>query len=256
MGAGGGGPRGGAVRGRRRVHGLKSGKMLKEFRGHTSYVNDAIYSADGSQACASCKPDCAFCAHRCPAAVMWCGGLVWRRGRQSGPAGHHRIQRCHSAGVGLQKLRLHHAIQVRRRPPPTTLVCSIEGCIVYDIINAHTASRSAMLASQPRALRRCRNLCRQAVRILRPVPGPAAAQHALLWEGGGEGGGCRDRPRPPQVASGSEQSVSSVHVNPQNAEQVVVCSRAPTAHVMTLQGQVPTPPLPRPKSVCRTHSRS
>lgn len=32
-----------------RVHGLKSGKMLKEFRGHTSYVNDAIYSADGSQ---------------------------------------------------------------------------------------------------------------------------------------------------------------------------------------------------------------
>jgi WD40 repeat protein len=32
-----------------RVHGLKSGKMLKEFRGHTSYVNAAIYSADGSQ---------------------------------------------------------------------------------------------------------------------------------------------------------------------------------------------------------------
>lgn len=32
-----------------RVHGLKSGKMLKEFLGHTSYVNDALYSADGSQ---------------------------------------------------------------------------------------------------------------------------------------------------------------------------------------------------------------
>lgn len=32
-----------------RVHGLKSGKMLKEFRGHTSYVNHAIYSPDGSQ---------------------------------------------------------------------------------------------------------------------------------------------------------------------------------------------------------------
>jgi len=31
------------------VHGLKSGKMLKEFRGHTSYVNYAIYSSDGSQ---------------------------------------------------------------------------------------------------------------------------------------------------------------------------------------------------------------
>ena len=32
-----------------RVHGLKSGKMLKEMRGHTSFVNDAIFSADGSQ---------------------------------------------------------------------------------------------------------------------------------------------------------------------------------------------------------------
>lgn len=32
-----------------RVHGLKSGKMLKEFRGHTSYVNHAIFSGDGSK---------------------------------------------------------------------------------------------------------------------------------------------------------------------------------------------------------------
>ena len=32
-----------------RIHGIKSGKMLKEFRGHTSYVNSAIYSPDGSQ---------------------------------------------------------------------------------------------------------------------------------------------------------------------------------------------------------------
>ena len=32
-----------------RVHGLKSGKMLKELRGHTSFVNDAIFSADNSQ---------------------------------------------------------------------------------------------------------------------------------------------------------------------------------------------------------------
>ena len=34
-----------------RVHGIKSGRLLKEFRGHTSYVNSAIYSADGAQAC-------------------------------------------------------------------------------------------------------------------------------------------------------------------------------------------------------------
>jgi len=30
-----------------RIHGLKSGKALKEFRGHTSYVNGAIYTVDG-----------------------------------------------------------------------------------------------------------------------------------------------------------------------------------------------------------------
>jgi WD40 repeat-containing protein SMU1 len=32
-----------------RIHGLKSGRTLKEFRGHTSYVNCAIYTEDGSQ---------------------------------------------------------------------------------------------------------------------------------------------------------------------------------------------------------------
>ncbi|KAG8050771.1 hypothetical protein GUJ93_ZPchr0009g582 [Zizania palustris] len=32
-----------------RIHGLKSGKILKEFRGHNSYVNYAIFSADGSR---------------------------------------------------------------------------------------------------------------------------------------------------------------------------------------------------------------
>lgn len=32
-----------------RIHGLKSGKTLKEFRGHTSYVNVAMYTKDGGQ---------------------------------------------------------------------------------------------------------------------------------------------------------------------------------------------------------------
>merc|ERR1711972_383444 len=32
-----------------RAHGLKSGKTLKEYRGHTSYVNSATYSKDNSK---------------------------------------------------------------------------------------------------------------------------------------------------------------------------------------------------------------
>jgi WD40 repeat-containing protein SMU1 len=33
-----------------RIHGLKSGKTLKEFRGHSSYVNDCMFTADVSSA--------------------------------------------------------------------------------------------------------------------------------------------------------------------------------------------------------------
>jgi WD40 repeat protein len=32
-----------------RIHGLKSGRTLKEFRGHGAYVNAACYTADGAR---------------------------------------------------------------------------------------------------------------------------------------------------------------------------------------------------------------
>lgn len=38
------------------IHGLKSGKALKEFRGHKSYVNDVTYSADWAKV-VSCSAD-------------------------------------------------------------------------------------------------------------------------------------------------------------------------------------------------------
>ena len=39
-----------------RIHGLKSGKTLKEFRGHNSFVNHAIFSSDNHQII-SCSSD-------------------------------------------------------------------------------------------------------------------------------------------------------------------------------------------------------
>lgn len=32
-----------------RLHGLRSGRMLREFRGHTSFVNSVVYNSDGSR---------------------------------------------------------------------------------------------------------------------------------------------------------------------------------------------------------------
>jgi len=44
--------------------------------------------------------------------------------------------------------------------------------------------------------------------------------------------------RPPQSSETGEQAVNSVHLNPQNVDQIYVCTRAPTIFLMTLQGQV------------------
>jgi WD40 repeat protein len=68
-----------------RVHGLKSGKMLKEFRGHNSYVNYAIFTADGSRVitassdctvkvliAASCIQSSAPIVHQFTAICLYC----------------------------------------------------------------------------------------------------------------------------------------------------------------------------------------
>ncbi|BDA40364.1 WD40 repeat-containing protein SMU1 [Coccomyxa sp. Obi] len=45
--------------------------------------------------------------------------------------------------------------------------------------------------------------------------------------------------RPPQaLAGGGERAVLDVHLNPQNVEHIIVCTRSSTLFIMTLQGQV------------------
>lgn len=44
--------------------------------------------------------------------------------------------------------------------------------------------------------------------------------------------------RPPQETAGVETAVLSVHMSPHNPDHIVVCSRSPSLHIMTLQGQV------------------
>ena len=45
--------------------------------------------------------------------------------------------------------------------------------------------------------------------------------------------------RPPQaLAGGGERAVLDVHLNPQNVDHIIVCTRSSTLFIMTLQGQV------------------
>lgn len=44
--------------------------------------------------------------------------------------------------------------------------------------------------------------------------------------------------RPPQAGTGAERAVQDVHLNPQNVDQLLVCTRSSTLFTMTLQGQV------------------
>lgn len=49
--------------------------------------------------------------------------------------------------------------------------------------------------------------------------------------------------RPPQASSSGEAPVNSVHLHPQNADQILVCTRSPSLYLTTLQGQVRSSPV-------------
>lgn len=112
-----------------RVHGIKSGKMLKEFRGHSSFVNAAVYSSDGTQVGQLTAPNC---MHGVPWVLHTWGWGCERGGMQfqfmshrpllshhqtlptdpapppvTRPPGHHCRRGRNGAGVGRQDLRLH-----------------------------------------------------------------------------------------------------------------------------------------------------
>ncbi len=113
-----------------RVHGLKSGKMLKEFVGHTSYVNDAIYSPDGSQIISAASDstvrvwDAKSCeelrAFKCAAAVQHSVPLIFDGAARSRPA--HLYTRCmarhssHNSSRPQCRMRAIEAFGVRRGP--------------------------------------------------------------------------------------------------------------------------------------------
>lgn len=53
-----------------RIHGLKSGKLLKEFRGHSSYVNDAVFTNDGARVITA-SSDCTVKVDHYFDSVLW-----------------------------------------------------------------------------------------------------------------------------------------------------------------------------------------
>lgn len=58
-----------------RIHGLKSGKLLKEFRGHSSYVNDAVFTNDGARVITA-SSDCTVKVDRYFDHFLWLVGRV------------------------------------------------------------------------------------------------------------------------------------------------------------------------------------
>ena len=65
------------------MHGLRSAKMLKEYREHASYVNDVKVSMDGSKLITASsdgdvkvRPHCPLVVCSAKALMHWCGCVI------------------------------------------------------------------------------------------------------------------------------------------------------------------------------------
>ena len=57
------------------MHGLKSGKTLKEFRGHISFVNDVVFTVDGHNIISASSDGTVKVRGWCVVVVRW--GRLW-----------------------------------------------------------------------------------------------------------------------------------------------------------------------------------
>lgn len=188
-----------------RVHGIKSGKMLKELRGHTSYVNDAIYSPDGSQV-----------RH----VHIHTVALLPPVGDSSGRHGL-LVQWCVKRHVACTYLRWAFVVYA----------ALLQELLLLDVwFVLLLAAAIGVVAAV------CMSPCVNGLANLLQIVSASSDASVRVWDS--KSCDCLTSFRLPQTSTSGEASVNSVHFYPQNPDQIIVCNRSSTIFIMTLHGHV------------------